>query len=124
MAMIDVSALMLDPDFTNTVTLIRRAVSVSGVGETVLVETPSTICAVVSSGGDAEVLERMPAGARLSDVIAIYYQGELRAESPGGYADVIVWNGKRYQVHEVPEQYMNFGAGYTMAHCLLEPANV
>lgn len=123
MAMIDVSALMLDPDFTNTVTLIRRAVFVSSVGETVLVETPITIVAVVSSG-KAEVLERMPTGARLSDVIAVYYQGELRAESPGGYADVIVWNGKRYQVHEVPEQYMNFGAGYTMAHCLLEPANV
>lgn len=123
MARIDVTALLQDPDFLNSVTLIRRASSVNSYGEHVMAETPTTLLAVVDTG-EAEVLERMPAGARLSDIISVYYKGELRAESPGGYADVIVWNGRRYQVHEVSENYMNFGAGFTRADCLLEPTNV
>ena len=123
MALIDVSDLLRDPDFTNTVTLIRRAVAVNEHGETVMTETPCYITAVVQ-GANAESLERVPEGARLSDLIEVYYKGALHAESPGGYADVIVWSGKRYQVFEVVEDFMNFGAGFTKAICKLEAVSV
>lgn len=122
MALIDVSELLTDPDFTNTVTLIRRSSTVNSYGENVMVETSSTITAVVQ-GANAESLERVPEGARLSDLIDVYYKGALHAESPGGYADVIVWDGKRYQVFEVVEDFMNFGAGFTKAICKLEAVN-
>jgi hypothetical protein len=122
MALIDVSELLTDPDFTNTVTLIRRASTVNTYGENVMTETQSTITAVVQ-GFNAESLERVPEGARLSDLIDVYYKGALHAESPGGYADVIVWGGKRYQVFEVVEDFMNFGAGFTKAVCKLEAVN-
>lgn len=123
MAQIDVSDLLIDPDFTDTVTLIRRASSVNGFGEHVIVETPSTIIAVVETG-DQDALERMPDAARLTDLITVYYKGILFAESPSGYADVIVWQGNRYQVKDVPQQYQNYGAGFTQAICLLESATI
>lgn len=122
MALIDVSELLTDPDFTNTVTLIRRASTVNTYGENVMTETQSTITAVVQ-GANTESLERVPEGARLSDLIDVYYKGQLTAESPSGYADVIVWGGKRYQVFEVVEDFMNFGAGFTKAVCKLEAVN-
>jgi hypothetical protein len=65
----------------------------------------------------------VPEGARLSDLIDVYYKGQLTAESPGGYADIIVWQGKRYQVFEVVEDFMNYGAGFTKAVCKLEAVN-
>jgi hypothetical protein len=123
MALIDVSELLTDPDFTNTVTLIRRASSVNSYGENVLTETSSSITAVVQ-GANTETLERVPEGARLSDLIDVYYKGVLHAESQSGYADVIVFGGKRYQVFQVIEDFMNFGAGFTKAVCKLEPVNV
>lgn len=122
MALIDVSELLTDPDVTNTVTLIRRASTVNTYGENVMTETQSTITAVVQ-GANTESLERVPEGARLSDLIDVYYEGQLTAGSPSGYADIIVWGGKRYQVFEVVEDFMNFGAGFTKAVCKLEAAN-
>lgn len=122
MALIDVSELLTDPDFTNTVTLIRRASSINAYGENTMTETSSSITAIVQ-GANTETLERVPEGARLSDLIDVYYKGQLHAESPSGYADVVVWGGKRYQVFQVVEDFMNFGAGFTKAVCKLEPVN-
>ena len=122
MALIDVSELLTDPDFTNTVTLVRRSSTVDTYGENTMVETSSSITAVVK-GANTESLERVPEGARLSDLIDVYYKGQLTAESPGGYADIIVWQGKRYQVFEVVEDFMNYGAGFTKAVCKLEAVN-
>jgi hypothetical protein len=122
MALIDVSELLTDPDFTNTATLIRRSSTVNTYGENTMVETSSSITAVVQ-GANTESLERVPEGARLSDLIDVYYKGQLTAESPGGYADIIVWQGKRYQVFEVVEDFMNYGAGFTKAVCKLEAVN-
>ena len=123
MALIDVSELLTDPDFTNTVTLIRRASTVNTYGENVMTETQSTITAVVQ-GDNTETLDKLPEGARLSDVITVYYRGTLTAERPGGYADIIVWQGKRFQVKEVAEDFLNYGAGVTKALCVLEAVSV
>lgn len=122
MALIDVSFLLTDPDFTNQVTLIRRSIAINTYGEGQLTETQSTITAVVQ-GDNTEMLEFVPEGARLTDMITVWCRGQLTAEQPGGYADIIVWGGKRYQVKEVSEDFMNFGAGFTKAICMLEPVN-
>lgn len=123
MALLDVSDVLLDADFTNVVTLIKRSAAVNTHGETVLSEVSCYITAVVQ-GDNPEMLERLPQGARLSDVITVYTKAELEAESEGGYADVIVWRGRRYQVKDVAEDFMNYGAGFTKAFCMLEPAHV
>lgn len=123
MALIDVSDILRDPDFTNRIQLIRRSVTVNEHGENVMAEATSYITAVVQ-GDNTETLTKLPEGARLSDVITVYYRGLLTAERAGGYADVVVWSGKRYQVKEVTEDFLNFGAGFTKALCVLEAVNV
>lgn len=122
MAKIDVSFLLTDPDFTDQVTLIKRAVSFNQWGEQVITETTSTITAVVQ-GPSTEILQRFPNAAQLTDAIAVWFKGQLTAQNPGGYADVIIWSGKRYQVKEVSEDFMNWGQGFTMALCDLEPVS-
>lgn len=124
MALLDTSFLLTDPDFVDTVTLIRRASSLSSKGRNELTETTSQIKAAVQGYGGGDFLSRMPEGARLADSITVYYKGELQAESPSGYADVIVWGGKRYLVREVSENFMNHGDGFTKAECFLEAAYV
>lgn len=116
MALIDVSDLLTDPDFTDSVTLIRRASSINVYGEHVMAETSTTITAVVQ-GTNTEDLIRMPEAARLRDMITVYYKGELMAMSVNGYADVIVWQDNRYQVATIDENFPNFGAGFTRAIC-------
>lgn len=122
MALIDVSDLLRDPDFTNVVTLIRRASSVNSHGEHIMAESQCLITASIQ-GVNAEDLVKLPEGARLSDVITVYFRGELQPEAPNGYADVIVWNGRRYAVKTVDENFMNFGAGFTRALCVMEKPN-
>ncbi len=119
MALIDVSDLLRDPDFTNVVTLIRRASTINAHGEHVMTETPFNIVASVQGINTADLV-RLPEGARLQDLITVYYRGDLQAESKDGYADIIVWQGHRYQVRTVDEEFMNFGAGFTRAICSME----
>lgn len=124
MALIDVSDLLRDPDFTNVVTLIRRASTVNTHGEHVMTETSCNIVASVQ-GINAEDIVRLPEGARLSDIITVYYRGDLQPESKGGYSDLIVWQGRRYTVKTIDENFINFGAGFTRAICVMEEvANV
>jgi hypothetical protein len=64
----------------------------------------------------------LPQGAVLSDYIEIWHKGRLYAASPGGgYADVIEWDGRRWQVAQVLEDYAHFGNGFCRAACQLEP---
>lgn len=119
MALIDVSELMTDPDFTDKAVLIRRSSAVNTNGEHVIVDYRTTITAVIQGLG-AESIQRVPEGARLSGMIEVYFQGQLLAERQGGYADIIEWRGRRYQVFDVPEEFMNHGAGFTKAICKLE----
>lgn len=119
MALIDTSELLVDPDFTDTATLIRRSSSVNTFGENELTETSSLITVVVQPG-DKDMLERVPDAVRLMDTITVYYRGELLLESVDGYPDIIVWQGQRWQV-KATTGFGNWGVGYTKTLCMLEP---
>lgn len=124
MAKIDVSDLLVDPDFTDKVTLIHRSESVNAKGRAELTETPEpTPITVVVQNIDTEILDKYPDLATLSDKITVWYRGVLTAESPNGYSDIIIWKGDRYFVKYVDEDYMNFGKGWTKAVCVLEKVN-
>lgn len=114
---------MIDPDFVDEVTLIRRTPQViSDKGRASFVETSSQVYMCVQ-GNKNEELMRQPTNAWLTDAIDVFYAGVLYAESQGGYADVIIWRGERYQVEAVVENYSNYGAGWTHAVCRLEPVS-
>ena len=119
MALIDVSFLMRDPDFADSATLIIRTMTVNQHGEGEITETSEPITASIQKP-TAEQLTFVPESARLDDFITVYYNGELFAQRPGGYADMILWRGRRYQVMHIVENYINFGGGHTVALCGME----
>lgn len=121
MALIDVSFLCHDPDFADPVQLVTRAVTVNEWGEGEYTESAQQIVASVQPAS-GEDLQRLPEGARLADAIVIYYAGELTPERTDGYADVVIWRGRRYQVKSA-DPYGNYGAGYWRAVALLEAAH-
>lgn len=122
MALIDVAPLIIDPDFCDRFTLIKRSATINQYGEMVLSETPQSIIGVVQNVSP-EVLKRFPDDAQLWDGITVWYRGRLEAQSPNGYCDVILWNGYRYLVKFVNEQFMNYGSGWTEALCAKEVAH-
>jgi hypothetical protein len=126
MALIDVSFLMEDIDFTDEVTLIRRSQVINNFGEMVLTEFPSQITAVVQSTNQGpNSLLRFKEASYISDSIQVYYKGELFTQSgPTGYCDVIFWRGYRFLVKFVEETFLNWGRGFTKAICFLEGTEI
>lgn len=118
--MIDVSELMDDPDFVSPdpVQVERRAVAVNEHGETELTPTVLDITAIVQDGA-GDMLERMPEAAKLVESIRVWSRFQFESESVGGYADVVLYRGKRYQV--MPRNFWaNWGNGYTRVLATLE----
>ena len=121
MALVDVSFLCHDPDFADAGELITRVMTVNEWGEGELVEHVQAITASFQPA-TGEDLERLPEAAHFSDAIVVYYAGELSPEREDGYADVVKWRGRRYQVKSA-KPYGNYGVGYWRAVALLEPAH-
>jgi len=122
MASLDVSFLLTDPDFTDRVTRITRSSTINQWGEQQLAEIQDTITVVVQ-GTTSDTLNRLPDVANLSLGIEVWYKGQLNVEAAGGYSDLIVWQGRRYQVVALLEDLMNWGQGWTHAACTMEEAN-
>jgi hypothetical protein len=119
-ALIDTSFMLTDPDFTDNFTLVKRGVSVNSLGETVLSVTSSAVVTGVVQSGDTDDLVLAPTGATLSDIITVYYRGELSVERINGYSDVIIWKGRRYTVQDIVGDWNNWGQGFTKVLCVLE----
>ena len=103
-----------------TVDITARVMTVNEWGEGELTEQAQPIVASFQPA-TGEDLQRLPEAAHFSDVIVVYYAGELSPEREGGYADVVKWRGRRYQVKSA-DPWGNYGQGYWRAVCVLEGA--
>jgi hypothetical protein len=110
MAGIDVSELLSDPDFLDSVSLITRQSTLTG-GRNVLSETITPNVSMVVQPASGSDLKKLPEGVRGSETISVWYKGELSSLRQNGYSDIIVWNTKRYEVMHV-EPFGNWGSGY------------
>ncbi len=120
MPFLDVSDIVLDPDF---VTLdLSCARNTQTVGESGLaanaVETIDFSGVVTSDKGD--VLERGAAGERVTGSILIHSRCKLQDGGAGFAADIVTWNGRRYTVVKV-NNYSTYGRGFYAATCDLIP---
>jgi len=110
MADINISELLSDPDFLDTVTLITRGTTLVK-GRNVLSDTPVPNVSMVIQPASGSDLKKLPEGVRGSETISVWYRGELSSLRQNGYSDIIVWNTKRYEVMHV-EPFGNWGNGY------------
>jgi hypothetical protein len=123
MALIDTSELLSDPDFVDTVQLIRRTSTINNKGRNEVVDAAPVSVLMSVQGPQAEDFRRFPDLAELHGVRAVWFNGIFNMEEDGTYSDIIVWNGYRYQVHKVDEDYSNFGGGHCKAFIVRERAS-
>ena len=120
MARIDVSDLLLDPDFADTGIICERSSQIIGEDGIARNETKRIKFTGVVTPDTGDLLERLDEGERVKGRITIHSRFPLRDGAAGGSADIIVWKGKRSTVSRVSD-LTNFGRGFTRASCDVIP---
>lgn len=110
MAQLDVSEVLLDPDFFDPITLIHRKTFVNEYGENELTETClPTIGTIQPATG--KVLARLPDALRNADISSFWIRGQIISDGSCKYPDLIVFRGQKYAIQQVFD-WMNYGQGY------------
>lgn len=118
MAQIDITELLVDPDFIDPISIIHRISTVNNFGENVLVESVATGYGSVQPA-TGKTIQRLPEGLRVADVSEFYVKGTLVTDGSSLYPDILVFRGLRYQVQTVND-YSNWGAGWCQGTCVVE----
>ena len=115
MPLLDVTDILSDPDFADTITVIRtvQVISSGGIASDGNTQTFPSVQAVVQPDKGRSI-QRLAEGARVTDAIKIYTTFVLTAGSGPTEADAVVWNGGTYVVVNVRD-WSRFGAGYVEA---------
>ncbi|MCA7959503.1 hypothetical protein LGM14_18555 [Burkholderia multivorans] len=120
MAFLDVSDVLLDPDFMDTGLICNRmtqTVDDHGRAQNSVASTPFS-AVVTSDKGD--ILHRNADGSRIIGSITLHTMFRLLDGSVGQDADEVVWAGRTYTVVNVND-YSHFGRGFVCATCDLKP---
>ncbi|AOI65553.1 hypothetical protein WS51_18295 [Burkholderia territorii] len=120
MAFLDVTDVLLDPDFMDTGLLCNRmtqTVDAHGRAQNAVASTPFS-AVVTSDKGD--ILHRNADGSRIIGSITLHTMFRLMDGSAGHDADEVVWAGRTYTVVNVND-YSHFGRGFVCATCDLKP---
>jgi len=120
MALLDVTDVLLDPDFMDTGLVCNRMTqTVDGHGRAQNAVTSTTFAAVVTSDS-GDVLTRGSDGSRITGSITLHTPFRLRDGGDGADADEVVWDGRTYTVAKAND-YSHFGRGFVAATCDLKP---
>lgn len=118
MANLDVSDLLLDPDFVDRMLISRRTYTINDYGQNVLSEVLLPTVGSIQPA-NAKELTRVPDDLQQRDVRAFYVKAELITDGNGKYPDVLVFKAKRFQIISV-EPWNNFGQGWNKGLCVAE----
>ena len=124
MPLLDVSDVLLDPDFMDTSLVCHRQVQTvdeDNFAKNTVQDIPFSGVVTVDRSLEAR---RMEAGQNISGAILIVTQFRLTQGQPGTDstprldADIVTFNGRDYRVTFV-DLYTSYGAGFVQAHCEL-----
>ena len=116
MANLDMSDVLLDLDFMDTVVCVRTTQTVGTNGLSSVATTQTSFPAVVTSGG-GDILERIDSGDRVRGNIMVISKFILHDGSGVGFGpDKVLWGGNTYTVSNV-QSFSNYGAGFSEASC-------
>lgn len=118
MPLLDVTEVLLDPDFVDTTLVCHRQIQ-SRDDDNFTTNTQQNIpfSGVVTVDRSLEA-RRMAAGQNINGAILIVTQFRLTQGQPGLDADVVTYRGREYRVTFV-DPYTAYGAGFVQAHCEL-----
>ena len=128
MPFLDVTEVLLDPDFCDySLVCTRKTQSVDADGFATNTDQNFPFNGVVTVDRSLEA-QRMAAGQNISGAILVVTQFRLTqgqsssAGAPALDADVVTYNGRQYRVTFV-DPYTSYGAGFVQAHCELVDFN-
>jgi len=114
MALLDVSSILLDPEFVDSFNVIRRAQVMDAHGRAVITnQTFSNTIGVVTANSPSD-LDRRDDYEGMTRSISVVCQFHLRGETTGYQPDIIFWRGDNYLVRHV-DSYPQFGSGFFQA---------
>ena len=119
MAGIDVSWVLLDPDFADVLTCIRNTQVVGANGRATATSVSTQYLGVVTND-TGDMIKRAFDGERMHGNIVVHSCFPLTAGGGSNTADEIAFRGKLYVVSAVSD-YSHFGSGFTAAVCDLKP---
>ncbi|MEQ1964649.1 head-tail adaptor [Xenorhabdus khoisanae] len=120
MPLLDVSDILLDPDFVDTSLICHRNTQTTdddGFTQNSPQDMPFAGVVTVDRALEAR---RMEAGQTISGAILIVTQFRLTQGQPGLDADIVTYQGRQYRVTFV-DPYTAYGMGFVQTHCELVP---
>lgn len=122
MPFLDVTDVLLDPDFCDyTLVCTRNTQTVDADGFATNVSQDIPFNGVVTVDRSLEA-KRMAAGQSIGGAILVVTQFRLTQGKSGLDADVVLYNGRHYRV-TFADPYTSYGAGFVQAHCELMEFN-
>jgi hypothetical protein len=119
MPFLDVSDVLLDPDFFDSLVCTRNVQTIGDDGMATNTSTDTPFIGVVTSDS-GDILTRMETGSRVKGSILVCTKFRLVESAPGIDADIVTWDGSRYTVTTV-NNYSRYCAGFVEAYCDLIP---
>ncbi|KWN75794.1 hypothetical protein [Burkholderia ubonensis] len=120
MAFLDVTDVLLDPDFMDMGLICNRMTQVTDEkGRAHNTPTSTPFSAVVTSD-KGDILHRNADGSRIIGSITLHTMLRLMDGSAGHDADEVIWAGVTYTVVNV-NNYSHFGRGFVCATCDIKP---
>lgn len=113
---IDVSDVLLDPLFTEELTVVRSAQSISDRGRGEIVETILNPYGTVQQPSSDPNIREEDYEHNKQNITVHAYNFIFRGPSEGGTADQIRWHGNTYVVRRVHD-FSSYGVGYTAVDC-------
>ncbi|EIU7558139.1 head-tail adaptor [Providencia rettgeri] len=118
MPLLDVSEILLDPDFVDMSLVCHRSTQVTdddGFTKNSMQNLPFAGVVTVDRSLEAK---RIEAGQAIGGAILIVTQFRLTQGYQGVDADIVTYQGRKYRVTFV-DPYTAYGAGFVQAHCEL-----
>ena len=113
-----VSDLMSDPEFVQSLMLVRRSPCVDAYGKNTLAE--KTFCVVGSVQPiSGKTLQRIPEAFRVANVQSFWLKEKIITDGRDQYPDIIIKNGIRFAVQLVFD-WSDWGAGWSEGTCVQE----
>lgn len=118
MPLLDVSEILLDPDFVDMSLVCYRSTQVTDDDGFTKNSTQNLSFAGVVTVDRSLEAKRMEAGQAIGGAILIVTQFRLTQGYQGVDADIVTYQGRKYRVTFV-DPYTAYGAGFVQAHCEL-----
>lgn len=118
MSRVDVSQLLVDPDFVDSITLLTRIPLVDGHGENRLKDIPRESVGCVQPA-DFKTVKKLPEALQIENVMSFWFKGVITVNGPKRYPIVLIFRGVRYQVQTVAD-WSTWGAGWSEGTCVAE----